>query len=51
MPTALLLVHVQPDMLEPPKPVPAHMNIKRALESLLTRAREAEAFVVHVRGE
>ena len=51
MPTALLLVDVQRDMLEPPKPVPAHMDVRRALKSLLARAREARAFVVHVQND
>jgi nicotinamidase-related amidase len=51
MPTALLLVDVQRDMLEPPNPVPAHADVAKALESLLTRAREARAFVVHVQND
>ncbi len=51
MPTALLLVDVQRDMLEPPNPVPSHVEVRRALESLLTRTRNAEAFVVHIQND
>lgn len=51
MATALLLIDVQRDMLEPPKPVPAHVETQRALESLLSRARISGAFVVHVQND
>lgn len=51
MQTALLLVDVQRDMLEPPKPVPAHVEVRKVLESLLSRARAAGAFVVHVQND
>jgi len=51
MPTALLLVDVQCDMLEPPSPVPAHAEVRKALESLLERARARGAFVVHVQND
>jgi len=51
MVTALLLVDVQRDMLEPPRPVAAHVEVRRALESLLLRARDEGAFVVHVQND
>jgi nicotinamidase-related amidase len=51
MTTALLLVDVQRDMLEPPTPVPAHVEVRKALESLLARARASGAFVVHVQND
>lgn len=51
MTTALLLVDIQRDMLEPPNPVPAHAEVRRALESLLERARASGAFVVHVQND
>ncbi|MHB2036818.1 MAG: isochorismatase family protein [Nitrososphaerales archaeon] len=51
MTTALLLIDVQRNMLDPPNPVPSNVEIRRALESLLARARKAGAFVVHVQND
>ncbi|MGD0145995.1 MAG: isochorismatase family protein [Nitrososphaerales archaeon] len=51
MTTALLLVDAQRGMLEAPRPVPAHVEVRRALESLLARAREAGVFVVFVQND
>jgi len=51
MTTALLLIDVQKNMLEPPRPVPAHVDVKRALELLLAKARTSGIFVVHVQND
>jgi nicotinamidase-related amidase len=49
MPTALLLIDAQRNMLLPPEPVVAARSVAAALSALLARAREAEALVVHIR--
>ena len=49
MTTALLLIDVQRNMLEPPSPVPAASAVAAALTDLLDRARRAGATVVHLR--
>jgi nicotinamidase-related amidase len=49
MPTVLLLVDVQRNMLGPPEPVPAAASVGAALAGLLDRARAAGAPVVHIR--
>ncbi len=51
MTTALLLIDVQRDMLDPPNPVPGHAEIRRALECLLESARDARAFVIYVQND
>ena len=51
MASALLLVDVQRDMLEPPNPVPAHAEMEVALRVLLGKARDEGAFVVHVQND
>ena len=49
MTTALLLIDVQRNMLEPPEPVPDADSVAPALADLLTRARTAGVTIVHVR--
>ncbi|MHA6764528.1 isochorismatase family protein [Streptacidiphilus sp. PAMC 29251] len=49
MATALLLIDVQRNMLEPPTPVPDAPAVAAALTELLERARQAGATVVHIR--
>jgi nicotinamidase-related amidase len=49
MTTALLLVDVQRNLLEPPSPVPAASAVVAALGGLLDRARRAGATIVHLR--
>lgn len=51
MTTALMLIDVQRNMLEPPTPVPSAMSTREALEDLLRRARQAGAVVVHVQND
>lgn len=51
MKTALLLVDVQKNMLEGEYPVPPAQTVQRALESLLKRARKADATIVHVQND
>lgn len=49
--TALILVDVQRNMLEGDLPVPTAAEVRPALESLLARARDAGAVVVHVQND
>ena len=49
MATALLLLDVQRNMLEPPEPVPGAREIGAVIADVLNRARSADAIVVHVR--
>jgi nicotinamidase-related amidase len=49
MATAVLLIDVQRNMLEPPEPVPAAGPVGEAIADVLGRARAAGALVVHVR--
>jgi nicotinamidase-related amidase len=49
MPSALLLIDVQRNMLEPPLPVPAAARVGERIGDVLSRARDAGALVVHVR--
>ena len=49
MASALLLIDVQRNMLEPPSPVPDATAVAAAITDLLDRARRAGATVVHVR--
>lgn len=49
MPTALLLVDVQRNMLEPPEPVPDAAPVGDAVARVLEQARTADALVVHIR--
>jgi streptothricin hydrolase len=51
MATALLLVDVQRNMLEGNTPVPAAAQVRPALQSLLARARTADALVVHIQND
>jgi nicotinamidase-related amidase len=51
MTTALLLIDVQRNMLEPPEPVPAAPLVRPVLESLLDRARADGTLVVHVQND
>lgn len=51
MKTALLLVDVQRNMLEPPTPVPGAPAIRAAIEQLLLDARSRGAVVVHVQND
>ena len=49
MSAVLLLVDVQRNMLEPPKPVPAAATTAKEITYLLEQARAARATVVHIR--
>jgi len=49
MASALLLVDVQKNMLEPPTPVPAAARVAAAIARLLGAARAGGAIIVHVR--
>ncbi|MGC9667171.1 isochorismatase family protein [Planosporangium sp. 12N6] len=49
MDTALLLIDVQRNMLQPPEPVPAAAAVSASIGRLLDRVRSAGALVVHVR--
>jgi len=51
MATALLMVDVQRNMLEGNTPVPAADQVRPALQSLLARARTADALVVHIQND
>jgi streptothricin hydrolase len=51
MATALLLVDVQRNMLEGNTPVPAAAQVRPVLQSLLARARTADALVVHIQND
>jgi streptothricin hydrolase len=51
MATALLLVDVQRNMLEGSTQVPAADQVRPALQSLLARARAADALVVHIQND
>lgn len=46
-----MLVDIQKDMLDPPDPVPAHVEMRNALEFLVASARRAGALVVHVQND
>lgn len=51
MAAALILADVQRKMVEGDMPVPAAAGVRPALESLLERARDAGAVVVHVQND
>jgi Isochorismatase family len=51
MATALLLVDVQRNMLEGNTPVPGAAQVRPVLQSLLARARTADALVVHIQND
>jgi len=51
MTTALRLIDVQRNMLEGNTPVPAAGQVRPALQSLLARARTADALVVHIQND
>ena len=46
-----MLIDVQRNMLEPPTPVPSAASTRGALQDLLTRARQADALVIHVQND
>jgi streptothricin hydrolase len=51
MKTALLLVDVQKDMLEPPNPVPSHVQVRKSIQSLLEKARNSESTIIHIQND
>ncbi|HYK94011.1 MAG TPA: isochorismatase family protein [Thermoplasmata archaeon] len=48
MATALLLVDVQRNLLEPPRPVPDGEQVRGTIQSVLNHARRSGAMVVHI---